>query len=71
MTGSIRRAHDVVTWVHKLAMLRNCAGLQPETAITTWNNRCTKDARLGGSKRVAVLNLLSLPQPLIDIIGQH
>ena len=36
MTGSIRHSHDV-TWVHKLAMLKNDAGLQPETAIKTWN----------------------------------
>ena len=67
MTGSIRRAHDV-TWVHKLAMLKNDAGLQPETAIKTWNPQHLIDI-IG--QRWAVLNLFSLPQHLIDIIGQH
>ena len=68
--GAICKAHDVLTWVLKLAKLKP-AGVKPSEVLKRWNAECTKDSQLLGAKRTAVLNLLDAPESAIQILMEH
>ena len=55
--GSIRKAHDVITWLGKLVLLR-MQGADPGAIITRWNSMSSGRSQLTGQKRVCLLNLL-------------
>ena len=55
--GSIRRAHDVTTWLGKLVLLQK-QGADPGAIITRWNSMSSGRSQLTGQKRVCLLNLL-------------
>lgn len=55
--GSIRRAHDVVTWLGKLVMLKS-TGLDPAAVLKRWNDMATRESQVTGNKRVCCLALL-------------
>ena len=61
--GSLRKAHDVPTWLMKLKLLQQ-KGLAAEEAIKKWNQQATKEAQLQGQKRTCLLNLLNCPEPI-------
>ena len=68
--GSIRKAHDVITWAGKLHTLKN-KGLQPSEIIKAFNSSATSAAVLEGAKRVGVMNLLDLPMQCLDLLLKH
>ena len=58
--GSIRRAHDTVTWLGTLHLLRqHNPNLDGTTIVNKWNSQCTRAAQLVGSKKSSLLNLLA------------
>ena len=72
--GSIRRAHDVTTWLGKLVLLRG-QGADPGAVITRWNSMSSGRSQLTGQKRVCLLNLLEKAPPgtvdfLINLASQ-
>ena len=68
--GSIRKAHDVPTWLAKIQFLLQ-KGVSAETVIKSWNARATREGQLQGAKRTRLLNLLQCPQPALDILQRH
>ncbi|CAJ1394735.1 unnamed protein product [Effrenium voratum] len=68
--GSIRRAHDVPTWLSKLSLL--CTkGFKADAAIKAWNMEATRESQLAGQKRVALLFLLSAPPGTAELLLKH
>lgn len=65
--GSIRKAHDSITWVAKLNMLRD-KSQDPSNVIKTYNLSASSNAQLNGMKRVAVLALMSVSKEALDVI---
>ena len=66
--GSIRKAHDVITWLGKLVLLR-MQGADPGAIITRWNSMSSGRSQLNGQKRVCLLNLLEkAPTETVDFL---
>ena len=55
--GSIRQAHDVMTWVNKLRRLEGGADT-PAAILEKFNSSATSKGRVTGNRRVAALALL-------------
>ena len=55
--GSIRRAHDIPTWLAKIQTMCQ-SGMSADAIIRTWNSRSSKEGQLQGAKRTCLLNLL-------------
>lgn len=68
--GSIRKAHCVLTWLGKLALLQQ-KGLNPEQVIKAWNQGSTQAGSLQGNKRVALLQLLNMPSAVTQVLLEH
>ena len=68
--GSIRRAHDVVTWTSKLQVLK-VANCDPANIIRRWNSECTAGHKLEGQKRVALNHLLQYPEEVCNALLGH
>ena len=68
--GAIRKAHDVITWLGKLWILR-CDGLDPGAVLKEWNSMATKESQVTGNKRAACLQLLEAPEPAVKILLEH
>ena len=68
--GSIRRSHDVATWLSKMSMLCE-RGLKADSAIKSWNSEATRESQLVGQKRVALLALLNAPNGTKELLLQH
>ena len=70
--GSIRRPLDVFSWVKVIFNIAGTGGDTENTGkslIGRWNDQfASKDGKLTGNKRVAVLNLLSAPRTGLDTI---
>ena len=65
--GSIRRAHDVPTWLAKLSLL--CAkGFKADAAIKAWNMEATRKLQLAGQ---TLLFLLSAPPGTAELFVKH
>ena len=65
--GSIRKAHDAVTWVGKLLLLKG-NGQDPSQVLKTYNNQASSSAQINGGKRVSVLALMSVDDKSLQII---
>ena len=73
--GSIRKAHDVVTWLGKMDLLRK-SGVDASAVIVRWNKMASQRTMLTGQKRVGLLNLmesLSMQnvQQLIELVSMY
>ncbi|CAJ1390130.1 unnamed protein product [Effrenium voratum] len=68
--GAIRKSHCVLTWLGKLSLLRE-QGLSAENTLKVWNQSCTKESALTGSRRVALLQLLGMPKAAADLLLEH
>ena len=68
--GAIRQAHDVPTWLSKLALLQS-KGLKADAVIKAWNDVATRDSQITGQKRVALLQLLASPLELCQLLIKH
>ena len=68
-SGSIRKAHCVLTWLGKLRLLQQ-NGLNPEQVLKTWNASATQAGALTGNKR-AVLQALNMPAAAIEVLLTH
>ena len=67
--GSIRRAHDVLTWLGTFVNVRNSRGhLDDPDLIKTWNSTASRQAQVTGRKRAALLNLLPCLPEIIDTL---
>ena len=62
--------HCCLTWLGKMMILRN-NGLSPSAVLKEWNSTCSRNAQLVGNKASALLNLLDLDEPCIDILLRH
>eukprot|EP00973_Karenia_brevis_P056477 7855198-Karenia_brevis.AAC.1 len=61
--GTIRKALDIFSWVIVLKKI----SLGSDKVIDVWNKEyATKDGKLVGMKRVAILNLLTAPMDGVD-----
>ncbi len=70
--GSIRRAHDVITWVGKLLMLKQQSGLDPAAVLKTYNDTATSQAAIVGNKRLCCLALLDrAPPQALELLVEH
>ncbi len=56
--GSIRCAHDVITWTVKLKVLQSRHNLQGKAVLEAFNRQATGRAQITGNRRMAALNLL-------------
>ena len=56
--GSIRQAHDVLTWVMKLRLLETSGANDPKVILDRFNAQASRRAQLVGQKRTSALNLL-------------
>ena len=56
--GSIRQAHDIVSWLQKLAKLSAATGCTADDIITKWNVQAPNGAKLVGQKYVSLKHLL-------------
>ena len=56
--GSIRQAHDVLTWVMKLRLLETSRANDPKVILDRFNAQASRRAQLVGQKRTSALNLL-------------
>ena len=66
--GSIRKEHDVITWLGKLVLLRT-QGADPGAIIARWNSMSSVRSQLNGQKRVCLLNLLEkAPTETVDFL---
>lgn len=66
--GSIRKEHDVITWLGKLVLLRT-QGADPGAIIARWNSMSSVRSQLNGQKRVCLLNLLEkAPTEIVDFL---
>ena len=68
--GSIRKAHDIFTWASKLRMLE-VRGCDPSATMKKWQEIASKNGQITGGKRLALLNLLKLPEELVDDLIRH
>lgn len=69
--GSIRRAHDVVTWLGKLQLLR-ANGQDPAAVLKKWNDSCTREAQVTGNRRLCCLSLLErAPDSAVELLLAH
>ena len=68
--GSLRKAHDIPTWLMKMKLFQK-SGLSSDEAIKRWNTTASKESQLGGSKRVCLLNLLQCPEEACTILLSH
>eukprot|EP00973_Karenia_brevis_P064036 8899265-Karenia_brevis.AAC.1 len=66
--GSIRKAHDAITWVSKLLLLQSNGVTDPSAVIKQYNNNASSGGQIGGAKRVAILALLHTPKPALEIL---
>lgn len=57
--GSIRAAHDVITWTSKLLMLEANNSGEGKTVLDRFNGQATGRAQVTGNRRVSALNLLA------------
>ncbi len=70
--GSIRRAHDVITWVGTLYRLQIQCKLSPASVLKTWNATATTQAQVTGNKRMCCLSLLEkAPEKAIQLLLDH
>ena len=65
--GSIRKAHDAITWVGKLLLLKG-NGQDPSQIMKTYNSQASSSAQISGGKRVAVLALMSVDAKSLQIV---
>ena len=56
--GSIRKAHDVLSWIQKLEKVSTATGWSEDEVLTKWNQQCPADARVIGAKKMCCLNIL-------------
>ena len=70
--GSIRRSHDVITWMVKLQILKSSSGLDPASVLRRWNDSATKESQVLGSKRSCCLMLLDkAPEAAVQELINH
>jgi hypothetical protein len=69
-SGAIRKAHDVLTWLGKLDLLR-AHGLSPSEVVGRWNKIATTYTQLTGQKRMCLLNLLDVDPKSIKLLLDH
>ena len=69
--GAIRRAHDVITWLGKLYLLKQ-TGLDPAAVLKRWNAMATKESQVTGNKRTCCLMLLeNAPNAAVQLLLDH
>ena len=67
--GAIRKPMDVFTWVGVIKKLGTGEGLDAKHLMAKWNSEyATKDFKLTGGKRMAIMNLLSAPSHGVNVI---
>jgi hypothetical protein len=69
-SGAIRKAHCVLTWLGKLCLLQR-KGLNADQVIKTWNTAATDVGKLSGNRRVALLQLLAMPEKCVELLLAH
>ena len=65
--GSIRQAHDAITWVGKLMLLQE-KGSDASAIIKQYNSQASANAQLSGGKRTAVLAMLGVQREATDVV---
>ena len=68
--GSIRKAHDIPTWLAKIQTMCQ-SGMSADAIIRTRNSRSSKEGQLQGGKRTCLLNLLQCPQAGLEVLQTH
>ena len=56
--GSMRQAHDVLTWIQKLEKVSAACGTPADDVLTKWNRECPAEAKVAGNKRLCCINIL-------------
>jgi len=66
--GSIRKAHNVITWAGVLRQLKKNGVDDPTMVVRKWNDMAgmQKDNKIQGAKRSALLNLMALEPKTLD-----
>ena len=71
-SGAIRRAHDILTWLGKLSILRSrSAATDPGSVISRYNETAATHAQLHGFKRQCLLHLMSCDPAATEELVQH
>ena len=68
--GAIRKSHDIITWLGKLAALK-AKGLDPPQVIARYNESATRDSVLEGARRTALMQMLHFSKESTDILLKH
>ena len=66
--GSIRNAHDVVTWLGVFSLMKKKQhSFDPSALVNKWNKDASKQSQITGWK-MALMNLLTLENEAIDLL---
>ena len=65
--GSIRKAHDAITWVGKLTALKQ-SGQDPSNVLKSYNAMASQTGQILGGKRVSVLALMAVGKDALTVI---
>ena len=65
--GSIRKAHDAITWVGKLTALKQ-GGQDPSNVLKSYNTMASQTGQILGGKRVSVLSLMAVGKDALTVI---
>ena len=68
--GAIRKSHDIITWLGKLAALK-AIGLDPPQVIARYNESATRDSVLEGARRTALMQMLPFSKESTDVLLKH
>ena len=67
--GSIRKAHDVVTWLGVFSLMKKKQhAFDASALVNKWNKDASKQSQIVGTKKVALLNLLTLEDEAVDFL---